>query len=76
MVYQRPQEAARAIRELQDSELDGRQIHVREDRDQGNGGRGGGRRGHHGGRGRGGGGGGRGNGSHRFVIGSHGEVEK
>jgi RNA recognition motif-containing protein len=67
VVYQRPQEAARAIRELQDSELDGRDIRVREDRVQGGGGRGGGmgrgRGGPLGGRGRGGGrGGGRGNG--------------
>jgi RNA recognition motif-containing protein len=72
VVYQRPQEAARAIRELQDSELDGRDIRVREDRVQGGGGRGGGmgrgRGGSFGGRGRGGGrsggrGGGRGRGN-------------
>lgn len=42
--YQRPQDAARAIRELQNSELDGRPIFVREDREQG-GRRGGGGRG-------------------------------
>lgn len=48
VVYQRPQEAARAIRELQNSELKGQPIYVREDRAQG------------GGRGGGGGGGGRG----------------
>ena len=55
VVYQRAHEAARAIRELQDSELKGRQMHVREDRVQsgrgnghgGRGGRGGGR-GHYG----------------------------
>ena len=50
VVYQRPQEAARAIRELQNSELNGRNIYVREDRNSGGGGGGGGR-GHHGGRG-------------------------
>lgn len=49
VVYQRPQEAARAIRELQNSELNGRNIYVREDRNSGGGGGGG--RGHHGGRG-------------------------
>lgn len=65
VVYQRPQEAARAIRELQNSELNGRNISVREDRNTGGGGRGhhGGRGGHRGGRGgdrghHGGGGGG------------------
>lgn len=35
VVYQRPQDAARAIRELQNSELDGRPIYIREDREQG-----------------------------------------
>lgn len=58
--YQRPQEAARAIRELQNSELNGQVMYVREDRSPG-GGRGGGRGGY-GGRGRGGGRGGRGTG--------------
>jgi len=52
VVYQKPQEAARAIRELQDSDLDGRSIRLREDRGQGGGGGGRG----HGGRGRGRGG--------------------
>lgn len=64
VVYQRPQEAARAIRELQNSDLNGRNIYVREDRNAGGGGHGGGR--HHDG-GRGGGGhhdGGRGGGGH------------
>jgi len=61
VVYQRPQEAARAIRELQNSELNGRPMYVREDRQQGGGGRGRGR----GGGGRGGrGGGGRGGHGH------------
>mmetsp|Transcript_25887 Transcript_25887/g.36302 ORF Transcript_25887/g.36302 Transcript_25887/m.36302 type:complete len:502 (+) Transcript_25887:82-1587(+) len=50
VVYQRPQEAARAIRELQNSELNGRPMYVREDRQQGGGGRGG-RGGRGGGRG-------------------------
>lgn len=65
VVYQRPQEAVRAIRELQNSELKGQPINVREDRVQGGGGgrgfaRGGGRG--VGGRGRGAGRvGGRGN---------------
>lgn len=60
VVYQRPQEAQRAIRELQNSEIDGRVMYVREDRVQSGGGRGRGRgygyggRGHFGGRGRGG----------------------
>jgi RNA recognition motif-containing protein len=66
VVYQRPQEAARAIRELQNSELNGRPIYVREDHMQPGGGRGfaGGRgRGRgHGGRHQGGRGGGRGGG--------------
>lgn len=59
VVFQKPQEAQRAIRELQNSELDGRPIFVREDRERGGGG-GGGRHHHggHGGRGGGGGGGG------------------
>lgn len=48
VVYQKPQEAARAIRELQNSELNGRHIYVREDRMQPGGGRG-----FEGGRGRG-----------------------
>lgn len=59
--FQKPAEAARAIRELQDSELKGRQIRLREDRAQ-SGGRGGGGRGHHGGRGGRSHGGGRGQG--------------
>jgi RNA recognition motif-containing protein len=43
VVYQRPQEAARAIRELQNSELAGRNIYLREDRNHGaSGGSGGG----------------------------------
>lgn len=64
VVYQKPTEAARAIRELQDSELNGRPIKLREDRAQfgGRGGWGRGGRGRFGGRGggafRGGGGGG------------------
>lgn len=70
VVYQRPQEAARAIRELQNSELNGRSMYLREDRNQGSAGGGGGgarhpgvergAQGHHGGRGggRGAGGGG------------------
>jgi len=58
VVYQRPQDAARAIRELQNSELSGRNLSLREDRNQ-SGGRGhGGGRGSHGGRGRSGGRGG------------------
>jgi RNA recognition motif-containing protein len=66
VVYQRGHEAARAIRELNDSDLKGRAIHLREDRVQtgrGGGGRGGGRgrggRGGRGGRDGGGRGGGR-----------------
>lgn len=60
VVYQRPQEASRAIRELQNSELNGRNMYLREDRNQGGGGGTGGggrhhsgndRHGHHGGRG-------------------------
>jgi RNA recognition motif-containing protein len=35
VVYQRPQEAARAIRELQNSDLAGRNIYLREDRNHG-----------------------------------------
>jgi RNA recognition motif-containing protein len=53
VIYQKPAEAARAIRELQNTQLHGRPIFVREDREQGGG--------HHGGGGgyhRGGGGGG------------------
>jgi len=55
VVYQRPQEAVRAIRELQNSELKGQPIYVREDRVQpGGGGRGAARGGGgRGGRGRG-----------------------
>lgn len=67
VVYQKSHEAARAIRELQDSELDGRAIGVREDRVQEKGGRSSGRGGGRGGafgagrsRGAGRGGGGRG----------------
>lgn len=41
VVYQNPRDAARAIRELQNSELHGRPIFVREDREQGGGKRGG-----------------------------------
>lgn len=63
VVYQKPFEAARAIRELQETDLKGRQIRLREDRGQpggrGGGGRGGGR-GHYGGRGSRSHGGGRG----------------
>ena len=40
VVYQKPQEAARAIRELQNSDLNGRPIYVREDRMQPGGSRG------------------------------------
>eukprot|EP00523_Entomoneis_sp_CCMP467_P009154 CAMPEP_0168742406 /NCGR_PEP_ID=MMETSP0724-20121128/13020_1 /TAXON_ID=265536 /ORGANISM="Amphiprora sp., Strain CCMP467" /LENGTH=465 /DNA_ID=CAMNT_0008789955 /DNA_START=130 /DNA_END=1527 /DNA_ORIENTATION=+ len=56
VVYQRPQEAARAIRELQNSELKGRPMFAREDREAGRGGpgRGYGGRGRGRGRGRGG----------------------
>lgn len=46
VIYQKPAEAARAIRELQNTQLHGRPIFVREDREQG---------GHHGGYNRGGG---------------------
>lgn len=61
VVYQRPQEAARAIRELQNSELNGRPLFVREDRMQPAGGGGFGGRGRgYGGRGQHGGHGGRG----------------
>jgi len=45
VLYQKPHEAARAIRELQNTELNGRPIFVREDREQGGGGHHGG--GHH-----------------------------
>ena len=55
VVYQKPQEAARAIRELQNSELKGQPIYVREDRVQPGGKPG---RGGRGGRGGGAGGGG------------------
>ena len=55
VVYQKASDAARAIRELQDSELNGRPIKLREDRMQSGGGggrgRGGGGRGRFGGRG-------------------------
>jgi RNA recognition motif-containing protein len=80
VVYQKAQDAARAIRELQDSELQGRPMRLREDRVQpgGGGGGGGGRGGHHGGRsgGRGGFGGrggvgGRGGGGRHNNTGSH-----
>lgn len=54
VVYQRPQEAIRAIRELQNSELKGQQIYVREDRAQGGAGGRGFSRGGYAGRGRGG----------------------
>jgi RNA recognition motif-containing protein len=47
VVYQKAQDAQRAIRELQDSELNGRPVKMREDRVGGRAGRGGGR---HGGR--------------------------
>jgi len=56
VVFQNQRDAARAIRELQNSLLDGRPIFVREDREQG----GGGGRGRGGGRNNRGGGGGRG----------------
>lgn len=59
VVYQRPQEALRAIRELQNSELNGRPMFAREDREAGRGGPG---RGFAGGRGRGAAPGGRGRG--------------
>mmetsp|Transcript_19224 Transcript_19224/g.41652 ORF Transcript_19224/g.41652 Transcript_19224/m.41652 type:complete len:556 (+) Transcript_19224:159-1826(+) len=55
VLYQKSHEAARAIRELQNTELNGRPIFVREDREQGGGGGGGG---HHGNQHGGGGGGG------------------
>lgn len=60
VIYQKPQEAARAIRELQNSQLNGRPIFVREDREQFQGGHGGGGGYHQGGGGyqHGGGGGG------------------
>ena len=64
VVYQRPQEAARAIRELQNSELNGRNIYVREARNSGGGGGGGGRK-HHGGGGHGHHHGGRGGGGYK-----------
>lgn len=51
VVYQRPHEAARAIRELQDSDLKGRPMHLREDRVQSGRGH---HHHHHGGRGFGG----------------------
>lgn len=64
VVYQRPQDAARAIRELQGTELHGMAMSLREDRMHSGGGHGGGRggsrgrggRGYSGGRGYGGGG--------------------
>jgi len=55
VLFQRPQDAQRAIRELHNSELHGRSILVREDREQGGGGGGGFRNQHRGGH-RGGGG--------------------
>ena len=64
VVYQRPQEAARPIRELQNSELNGRNIYVREDRNSGGGGGGGGGK-HHGGGGHGHHHGGRGGGGYK-----------
>ena len=63
-VYQRPQDAMRAIRELQNSELHGVPISLREDR-AAHGGRGGGRGGGWAGRGGRGGGGGGGRGYRR-----------
>lgn len=57
VVYQRPQDAARAIRELQNSELNGRPMYLREDRVQS---------------GRGGGGGGYGGGAPREYHGGGG----
>lgn len=76
VVYQRQQEAARAIRELQNSELNGRPIYVRADRMQPGGGRGfggrgrgfGGRGGYNSGRGRGGGRGGYSSGGGRCQL--------
>ena len=76
VVYQKPQEAARAIRELQNSELNGMPLFAREDRERhprgGRGGRGVGGRGaggRFGGRGGGGGGGGgRGAGSSETQV--------
>merc|ERR1740124_469606 len=53
VVFQNQRDAARAIRELQNSLLDGRPIFVREDREQGGGGGGGRGGGGRGGRGRG-----------------------
>lgn len=72
VVFQKPQDAARAIRELQNSELNGSPISLREDRGGSGGGRGGGGRGYYrGGRGgyggRGGRGGGRGGGGGGFA---------
>ncbi len=58
VIYQNPKEAQRAIRELQNSELNGRPIMVREDREAHNNFGGGGGRGFGGGRGGGGRGGG------------------
>ncbi|KAL3923689.1 MAG: hypothetical protein SGILL_001510 [Bacillariaceae sp.] len=70
VVYQKPQDAQRAIRELQESELNGRPIKLREDRiGGGRGGRHGGRGGRFGGRGGGGRFGGRGGyGGHNESI--------
>lgn len=70
VVYQKAQDAARAIRELQETDLNGRDMKLREDRVQSGGGRGGrgGGRGGRGGRsfgGRGGGGRGGGGRGHR-----------
>jgi RNA recognition motif-containing protein len=73
VVYQRPQEAVRAIRELQNSELKGQIISVREDRAPGGGG---GRGFSRGGSGRGGGGsGGRGRGGRGAGRGGRGRGE-
>jgi RNA recognition motif-containing protein len=70
VVYQKHQDAQRAIRELQDSELNGRPLKLREDRVGGRSGRGGGR---HGGRsGRFGGRGGRHGGTDRNQQGGAG----
>jgi len=71
VLYQKPQDAQRAIRELHNSELHNRPILVREDREQGSGGGGGGgfRRGggHHN---SGGGGGGGGSGGTQLFVGN------
>jgi len=71
VVYQRPQEAARAIRELQNSELNGRNMYLREDRNQGSGGGGSGGSGGTGGGSTDGGGGGGGGRHHGGDRGQH-----